>query len=174
MIEFITTLKRFENHAEKTSWNYIDIPADVAQKLLPGNKKTFRVKGTLDDFKIAQVALMPMGGGNFIMAVNATMRKGIKKEKGAKVKVLLQVDTKPIKPPADFIECLKDEPDAFDFFISITKGHQNYFTNWIGSAKTEKTKAKRIADSVNALAKKMDYGSMIRGLKKDREDLYKF
>jgi len=174
MVEFTATLKRFENHAEKTSWNYIEIPAEIAQQLLPGNKKTFRVKGKLDDHKIAQVALMPMGGGNFIVAVNASMRKGIKKEKGSQVRVRLEVDKKPIEPSKDFIECLHDEPAAIQFFNSITKGHQNYFINWINSAKTEVTKAKRIASSVNALAKKMDYGSMIRGLKKEKEDLYRF
>ncbi|HTM92770.1 MAG TPA: YdeI/OmpD-associated family protein, partial [Flavisolibacter sp.] len=63
-------------------------------------------------------------------------------------------------------ECLQDEPEAFEYFNSLPKGHQNYFTNWINSAKTDPTKAKRIAATLNALNKKWDFGQMIRAMKK--------
>src|SRR6185369_14642663 len=97
VINFTATLLQFAEQGEKTGWTYIQIPAKLAQQLKPGNKKSFRVKGKLDDYAIKTVALIPMGGGEFIMAVNATMRKGIGKRKGAKVKVQLQVDSKPIQ-----------------------------------------------------------------------------
>jgi uncharacterized protein YdeI (YjbR/CyaY-like superfamily) len=105
------------------------------------------------------------------MALNSTMRKGIKKKKGATLNVKLQVDTKPIEPPADFMECLKDEPTALEFFYSLPKGHQNYFGKWIDSAKTEQTKTKRIAQAVNALSKKFSFQEMMRSIKNDRKDL---
>ena len=82
MVEFNTIILKFGDRGEKTGWRYIDIPADIAQQLMPGNKKSFRVKGKLDKYAIAHVALLPMGGGIFIMAVNAEMRKGIGKKKG--------------------------------------------------------------------------------------------
>lgn len=170
-VQFSAVIHQFGEQGEKTGWTHIIIPADIAQQLMPGNKKSFRVKGLLDDYKIEQVALLPMGGGDFVMALNATMRKGIKKKKGATVHVKLQVDTKEIKPPADFIECLKDEPKAFEFFYSLPKGHQNYFGKWIDSAKTEQTKTKRIAQAVNALSKKYGFSQMVRSLKNDRKDL---
>ena len=173
MVTFSAVIKRFTANGEKTGWTYIEIPSDVAHQLKPNHKKTFRVKGKLDQYKIEKVALMPMGGGDFIMPLNATMRKGIKKEKGATIKVQLAVDDNEIKPPAELIECLQDEPKALEFFNSLNKGHQNYFTNWINSAKTEPTRAKRIADSINALSKKMDFGAMLRQRKKDRQDLLK-
>lgn len=173
MVSFTTVIKRFTSNGEKTGWSYIELPAAIAQQLKPNNKKTFRVKGKLDKHTIERVALMPMGGGDFIMPVNATMRKGIKKEKGATVQVQLEIDTSEIKPPAELLECLHDEPQALAFFNSLNKGHQNYFTNWINSAKTEPTRAQRIADSINALSKKMDFGAMLRQLKKDRQDLLK-
>jgi uncharacterized protein YdeI (YjbR/CyaY-like superfamily) len=85
--------------------------------------------------------------------------------------VRLEVDDKPILPPADLIACLEDEPRALDFFKTLSKSHQNYFTKWIESAKTEPTKAKRIAQSVNALSKGHHFGIMLRALKAEKNSL---
>jgi hypothetical protein len=144
----------------------LDIPAAISEKLQPGNKKGFRVKGKLDGYSFSMIALLPMGGGDFILTLNAAIRKGIKKQKGARVQVQMEVDTGEIKPPAEFMECLQDEPEALEYFNSLTKGHQNYFTNWIKSAKTDPTKAKRIAATLNALSKKWNFGQMMRAMKK--------
>jgi hypothetical protein len=165
MVQFNTTIKKFDSQGEKTGWTYIEIPAAIAQKLNSNNKKGFRVKGKLDDYEFSMIALLPMGGGDFIMALNAAMRKGIRKQKGAIIKVKMAVDTNDIKPPEELIECLQDEPEAFKYFKSLPKGHQNYFTNWINSAKTDPTKAKRIAATLNALNKKWDFGQMMRAMK---------
>ncbi|MEZ4689750.1 MAG: DUF1905 domain-containing protein [Ignavibacteria bacterium] len=61
MITFNTIIKKFSKKGEKTGWTYVEIPVEEAQKIYPGNKKSFRVKGYLDDFKITQTALIPMG-----------------------------------------------------------------------------------------------------------------
>lgn len=173
MVSFTAALKRFGSNGEKTGWTYIEIPPDCAEKLMPGNKKGFRVKGKIDEHRIQSVALLPIGGGQLILTVNATMRKAIRKQKGATVNVQIAVDRSEIPPPAELMECLADEPQALDYFTSLSKGHRSYFIKWISSAKTEPTRAKRIADTVNALSKKMDYGAMLRNLKKDRKDLLK-
>ena len=165
-VQFIATIHRFESKGEKTGWTYIEIPADVAQQLKPGNKKSFRVKGKLDNFKIDGIALIPMGGGIFIMALNADLRKDIGKRKGAMLKVQLSADEKGFVFNKDFIDCLADEPRAKSFFESLTGSHQKYFSKWIDSAKTEPTKVKRIMMAVNSLAKKMGYPEMIRAAKK--------
>jgi hypothetical protein len=166
MVQFNATIKKFDSQGEKTGWTYIEIPAAIAQKLNSNNKKGFRVKGKLDDYAFSMIALLPMGGGDFIMALNAAMRKGIGKQKGAIIKVKMEVDTNEIKPPEELIECLQDEPEALKYFKSLPKGHQNYFTNWINSAKTDPTKAKRIVATLNALNKKWDFGQMMRAMKK--------
>ena len=80
----------------------------------------------------------------------------------------MEVDTNPILPPKDLIECLQDEPKALERFNQLPKSHQNYFTQWINQAKTEPTKAKRIAASVNALAAGFGFVEAIRSLRKDR------
>ena len=114
---------------------------------------------------------MPMGGGSFILPINAGMRKGTGKRKGAMLKVQLQAETK-VKPlDTTLLDCLTDEPKALKYFQSLTPGHQRYFSNWIESAKTEETRAKRIAQSITALAKGLGYGEMIRSHKKERDDL---
>jgi hypothetical protein len=169
MIRFNTRIEQFQEMGEKTGWSYIRIPAAAAQQLLPGNKKIFRVKGKLDDHKVSGMALFPSGDGSFIMALKAEIRKAIRKQKGDKLTVELEVDTKKIEPPKDLIDCLKDEPEALEYFKNLSRSHQNYFGNWIKSAKTEGTRAKRIARVVTAMVKKQDYGTMIREGKEDRD-----
>ena len=166
MVHFKAIIKKFDSQGEKTGWTYIEVPAAIAQKLNPDSKKGFRVKGKLDDYQFSMIALLPMGGGDFIMALNAAMRKGIKKQKDAIVKVTMEVDLNEIKPPEELIECLQDEPEAFEYFNSLSKGHQNYFTNWINSAKTDPTKAKRITATLNALNRKWNFGQMMRAMNK--------
>ncbi len=171
MVQFNATILQFAAQGEKTGWSYINVPSKVAQQLKPGNKKSFRVKGKLDAYAIEGVALVPMGGGDFILAVNAAMRKGTGKRKGAVLKVQLQADDKPYQINREFVECMADEPAARAYFNSLPKGHQHYFSKWIESAKTEPTKTKRIAMAVSALAKKMGYPEMIRSQKKDNQKL---
>jgi hypothetical protein len=165
MVRFSAVIKKFDRQGEKTGWTYIEIPSKVAKKINSDSKKGFRVKGKVDNYAFSMIALLPMGGGDFIMALNATVRKGIKKQKGATVDVTMEVDTNEIKPPVELIECLQDEPEALEYFNGLTRGHQNYCTNWINSAKTDSTKAKRIAATINALSKQWNFGQMLRAMK---------
>lgn len=170
MIQFTTTILQFAEQGEKTGWTYIVITAAQAGKLLPNNKKSFRVKGKLDDHPIKKVALLPMGEGEFIMPLNATIRKAIRKRKGDKLKVQLEVDKAKIEPPSDLMECLADEPSALAYFKQLPMSHQNYFGNWIRSARAEATRASRIARVVTAMAKKQTYAEMLRSARQDRLD----
>jgi Domain of unknown function (DUF1905)/Bacteriocin-protection, YdeI or OmpD-Associated len=166
MVQYTTAIHRFEKQGEKTGWTYIEVPADLAQKIKPGNKKEFKVKGKLDKHTIKRVSLLPMGGGSFIMALNAALRKAIGKRHGAMVKVQLEADDSPFIFNADFIDCLNDEPEAQKFFQTLPGSHQRYFSKWIDDAKTEQTKTKRIALAVTALSKKQGYPEMIRSQNK--------
>jgi hypothetical protein len=169
MIQFDAVIQKFEKQGEKTGWAYIEIPEAMAQQLKAGNKKSFRVKGKLDNYSIEQVALLPMGDGAFIMPINAVMRKQTGKRKGAVLKVMLEEDTRPLSLSSDLMTCLEDEPKALTFFNKLPLSHRNYFSKWIESAKTEPTKAKRIAQTVNAMAKSQDFPTMIRALKLEKE-----
>lgn len=167
MTEFKTIIKKYGENAEKTGWTYIDIPRQLAEKLNPGNKKSFRVKGSLDKVKIEAMALVPVGGGDFILPLKKELRKALKKDKGASVHVNITRDENPdpFPVPEDFRDCLQDEPAAFATFFKLPKSHRNYFVKWIEGAKSDGTRVKRIALAVNALSQGQGYGEMLRSQK---------
>ncbi len=169
MLSFKAPLLKFDRQGEKTGWTYIEVPIKVTEKLQPGRKTAYRVKGMMDDYSFEKVSLIPMGEGQFIIPVNAAMRKAIGKTKGAIVKISIDYDERQIELDPDFMQCLDDEPAAKDFFSTLTIGHRNYFSKWIESAKTPETKARRISQAVSGLANKWDYGQMIRANKKITE-----
>lgn len=171
MIKFTATIEKYGEKAHQTGWTVIIIPAKIASKINPGVKKFFRVKGKLDEYEISKTAIVPVGEGDFIMPLNATMRKGIRKQKNDTLKVQLEVDTSPILPPSDLIECMQDEPEALKYYNSLPQGHRNYFTKWIDSAKTDATKAKRIALVIKTMVRKMDFGAMLREERDERRKL---
>ncbi|HEY9003150.1 MAG TPA: YdeI/OmpD-associated family protein [Mucilaginibacter sp.] len=168
MIEFTTMILQFAEQGEKTGWSYIEIPADIAQQMKPGNKKSFRVRGMLDALPVSGMALMPMGEGNFIMALKAEVRKGIHKNAGAMLHVKLEEDIDfKVEMPADLQECFDFEPDALEFFNTLAKSHRKYFIKWIEGAKTRETREKRIVNTVNAMLRKWPYNVMLREMRKD-------
>lgn len=168
MIKFTALLEKFGKKGEKTGWTYIMIRSEQTEKINPGVKKSFRVKGKLDNFPIKGVALIPMGEGDFIMAINAAMRKGIKKHKGEKVAVQLGLDKASLKISDDFLICLSDDKKAKTFFEKLPKSHQNYYSKWIESAKTDATKAKRIAQAINGFKMNMNFPEMLRYYKNNK------
>lgn len=166
-IKFEAPIAQFRDKGEKSGWTYIEIPQAIIEQLMPGHKKSFRVKGKLDFFTFEGIALLPMGDGNFIMALNASIRKEIRKEIGEGVQVQMEADKKeqPVSP--ELLTCLQDDPSALHFFNTLPKGHQRYFSNWIASAKTAPTKTKRLSQAVNALAMGLGFSQMVRMNKKD-------
>ena len=169
MVQFTTTILKFGSMGEKTGWSYIKIPAAIANQIKPDYKKSFRVKGKLDNEPIEAIALIPMGEGDFIMALKAAVRKKLGKQKGATLKVQLSEDKKPFAINAEMQECLSDEPRALAAFNKLPGSYQHYYSNWVTAAKTETTRTKRIALVVSSLAKGMNYQEMIRSQKNDKD-----
>ena len=110
-----------------------------------------------------------MGDGNFILAVNAPVRKAIKKIEGAFVKVNIEEDTEEILSDAELLECLKDEPAAYDYFKKLPPSHQNWFSNWVKNARTQTTKTKRLIIIVTACIQKLPFAEMIKMYKKEKK-----
>ena len=161
MIQFTTTILQFDKKGEKTGWSYIEISASQAEKLNPGCKVSFRVKGKIDNYSFERTSLLPMGDGSFILPINGTIRKAIQKQKGSKVQVTMQMDKRERTISKDLMDCLQDDYEALSFFTSLPKSHQNYISNWIESAKTSQTKTKRIVLAVTAMNKKQGFREMI-------------
>ncbi|HEY1039821.1 MAG TPA: YdeI/OmpD-associated family protein, partial [Bacteroidia bacterium] len=163
------TLLKFSKKGEKTGWTYVEIPGEIISQIKPGTKKSFRVKGKIDNYAISKVALLPMGEGDFIMPINGDMRKAIKKQKDDEVFLKLEEDKEELKLSEDMMACLEDDKAAKKFFESLPKSHQQYYSKWIESAKTEETKAKRIAQCLHAFSNKMTYPEMMRYNKAKKE-----
>ena len=168
-VTFSTVILKFGKQGEKTGWRYILIPEIEAQQLFPGNRKSFRVSGAIDKFKIDKTAVMPMGDGSFILAINAAMRKATGKDTGQKLSVSLKHDPGELALDKDLVACLEEDTVAKMIFFKLTPGHRNYFSKWISQAKTDTTKARRIALTLDALVRNMDFGQMLREEKKRRQ-----
>lgn len=167
-VEFTDIIRKFEAKGEKTGWSYLHIPADMAAQLKPDNRRSFRVKGSIDALEISQIALLPMGEGDFIMPINGDMRKSLGKKEGAMVSVVLEEDTSERTLDPELLECLEADPDCLAFFQGMTRSHQSYYSNWVSSAKTIETKTKRIVATMEAMRNGWDYGQMMRELRDRR------
>jgi hypothetical protein len=139
----------------KGGWTYIIISEIVRVK----GKPLGRVKGKIDDCEIKQFGLLPLKNGKILFPVNSQIRKKIGKKEGDWVHVILYIDSSPVKIPKELLICLKDEPVAYQTFLSYPKGEQRYFINWINSAKRDETKVERIAKTLDKLAKRQRFGN---------------
>lgn len=162
MVKFSAIIEKFGQNGDKTGWIFVRIPAQVAEKIKKGRKTSFRVKGCLDSLEIAAVALLPAGEGDFLLPLNAGMRKQIRKSPGEKLSLSLEEDKEGYQMNALLLDCLADEPSAQRYLNSLTPSHQRYFSKWVDDAKTDTTQAKRIALIINALNKGWTYVDMIR------------
>lgn len=106
-----------------------------------------------------------MGNGDFILPVNGSLRKGLRKAKGARVRVELERDRKPVALSPELLNCLDDEPAARAHFRSLPPSQQLYFSRWIEAARTEPTRAKRIAQAVTALLHQADFRLLMRSFR---------
>ncbi|HVS91339.1 MAG TPA: YdeI/OmpD-associated family protein [Mucilaginibacter sp.] len=168
MVEFDAMMLQFAEQGEKTGWTYINIAADIALQMKPNNKKSFRVRGMLDALPVNGLALMPMGEGNFIMALKAGIRKKLHKNAGAMLHCKLEEDMDyKVEIPADLQECFDFEPEAVEFFNSLAKSHREYFIKWINEAKTSETRAKRVVNTMNAMLRKWRFNVMLLEMRKE-------
>lgn len=110
-----------------------------------------------------------MGDGDFILAVNGEIRKSIKKNHGALVEVQIEEDLEELVLDRKSIACLKDEPVAYNYFKDLPPSHQNWFSHWVKSAKTETTITKRISVIVKACSQKMSFSVMMKTYKEEKK-----
>jgi hypothetical protein len=168
MISFKATLQKFGMQGEKTGWIYIAVPADISQQIKPNYKKSYRVKGKIDNVAISAGALLPMVEGYFIFAVNATLRKQLKKVEGVEVKVQFEEDDDIIKLSEELLQSINNEPRASTYFNALAPSHKNQYSNWVKSAKSEQVIVKRIATVIKACSMKMSYGEMMLANKEQK------
>ncbi len=168
MPSFKSIILKSGNNGEKTGWTYVEIPEDIIHKLKLKSRREFRIKGLLDDVKFERLAVYPVKNAGFIIALNADLRKKLGKKEGAMISVQFEIDEQGLKQAEELIDCLQDDKKALDQFNTLTKAQQNYFHNYVNGAKGAETKARRIAQTLEAMHKKIDFGAMIRSHQKPK------
>ncbi|WP_196895478.1 YdeI/OmpD-associated family protein [Aureivirga marina] len=141
-----------EKFTGKAAWTYIEIPEIKPNKNMPFGWVI--VNGFIDDFELEKIKLMPKGNGNLFLAVNAKIRKNIKKESGDSVILKLNVANAPTEIPKEIMECFANEPKkVYTNFLKLKKEQQQTFLNWIYTAKNEDKKAEIIIDMMDKLSR---------------------
>lgn len=167
MIYLKTEIEKYESNSEKTGWSYVYLPQEIADQIKPNSRRGFRVKGFLDELAVNGLSATPIKNDGFIIPLNKNLRKVLRKEEGAVIELRLEFDANfKIEMPEILEVCLAQEEGLLAYFLSLAKSHQNYFINWLNTAKTEPTLTKRLVMLVNAMALKQDFGAMIRANRK--------
>lgn len=146
----IDKLFQLEKFPGKGGWTYAQIPEIHNSK--SNSFGWLKVKGSIDNYELIDYKLMPMGNGSLFLPVKSEIRKQIGKQAGDWVHLVIYADIAPAVIPSDFLDCLKDDPIAYQNFMKQTDAKQKEYTDWIFSAKTDDAKVERIAKILNQLS----------------------
>ena len=127
----------------------INVPAEVVDAL--GGGKRPRVTVTINGHTYrSSVAVL---GGRYMLGVSAENRAAAGVEGGQDVDVELELDTAPreVTVPPDFAAALTAEPAAQATFDGLSYSNKSWHVLQIDGAKTDETRQRRIAKSVEAL-----------------------
>ena len=127
----------------------IRIPDEIVEGLGAGKRPPVRV--TINGFTYrSTVAVM---GSDYMVGVNADNRAGAGVAGGDQVDVDIELDAAPreVAVPADFAAALDAEPDARRTFDNLSNSNKGWHTGQIEGAKTDETRQRRIARSIDAL-----------------------
>lgn len=139
-INFDTTILQLGNNTG------INVPDEVVEKLGAGKKPPVIV--TVNDYTYRNtIAVM---GGKFMIGVSADIRSKTGIKGGDKVKVILELDTKPrkVEVPTDFLQLLDGNPKAKQFFETLSYSNKQRYVLPIGQAKTEETRQRRMEKAI--------------------------
>ena len=125
---------------------YVEVPLDVEKEF--GTRSRVRVLGTVNGVAVDR-ALMPQKSGVHIIILGGDIRRAAKLKR---VRDIAHIEfwKHPDPTQVDIPEALADTLDFMPAFKAawdkLTPGMQRSMCYWVGSAKTEATQAKRIAE----------------------------
>ncbi len=143
-VRFRTTIQQ----SGKTTTG-IQVPQEVVQALGAGKRPA--VKVTINGYTYrSTVAVM---GGQFMVSVSAEHRAEAGVAGGDEVDVDIDLDTAPreVSVPTDFAAALDAEPEALRTFQSLSYSNRSWHVLEVEGAKTDETRQRRIAKSVDTL-----------------------
>ena len=127
----------------------IQVPDEVVEAL--GSGKRPAVKVTVNGYSYrSTVASM---GGVFMVSLSAEHRAGAGVGGGDEVEVDLELDSAPreVTVPPELVAALDAEPAARATFDELSYSNKSWHVLQVTGAKTEETRQRRIARSVEAL-----------------------
>lgn len=127
----------------------IRVPDEVVEVLGAGKRPAVSV--TINGYTYrSTIAVM---GGDYMVGVNAENRAGAGVQGGDEVDVDIELDTAPreVSVPSDFATALASEPAARETFDRLSYSNKSWHVLSIVGAKTEETRQRRIAKSIEAL-----------------------
>jgi hypothetical protein len=127
----------------------IRVPDDVVAALGSGKRPAVTI--TINGFTYrSTIAVM---GGAFMVGVSAENRAGAGVAGGDEVDVDIELDTAPreVTVPPDFTSALDAEPAARATFERLSYSNKSWHVLQVTGAKTEETRQRRIAKSIDAL-----------------------
>jgi hypothetical protein len=127
----------------------IQVPEEIVTAL--GSGKRAKVLVTINGYTYRN-SVAPMGGV-YMVGVSADVREAAGVAGGDQVDVDIELDTAPrvVTVPVDFAAALGAEPEARRTFDSLSYSNQNWHVLQVEGAKTDETRQRRIAKSVEAL-----------------------
>jgi hypothetical protein len=151
---------KLEKYPGKGGWTYT-----VISEIPPDKKQRFgmvKVRGFIDDYEIKSYHLMPMKNGKMFLPVRAEIRKKIKKKEGDWVEIILFIDDDPLHIPDEFLQCLRDDPAAYNTFNGLDESNKKRYVDWIYSSKKEDTRITRMAEAINRLEKGLKFTDPVK------------
>jgi hypothetical protein len=127
----------------------IEVPEEIVMAL--GSGKRAKVLVTINGYTYRN-SVAPLGG-TYMIGVSADVRQAAGVAGGDEVAVDIELDTAPreVTVPDDFASALDAVPDARRMFESLSYSNKSWHVGQIEGAKTDETRQRRIAKSVEAL-----------------------
>jgi hypothetical protein len=135
-------------------WGFVEFPFDVQKEF--GTKGQIKVVASFDGYEY-RGSLAKMGHNCHFIGIRKNIRKAIGKNPGEMVHVTIKQDIEPrvIEVPEDLDLLLKDNPQAQEFFDSLSYTNRKSYVQWILSAKKEETRQVRLTASIEKLLQKI-------------------
>jgi Bacteriocin-protection, YdeI or OmpD-Associated/Domain of unknown function (DUF1905) len=125
------------------------VPPEIVEKLGAGKRPPVRV--TINGYTYRST-IAPLGGV-FMMGLSAENRAGAKVAGPGVIDVDMELDTAPreVTVPPDLAKALGAEPAAKKTFDGLSYSNKSYHVLQVQGAKSDETRRRRIAKSVEAL-----------------------
>ncbi|MEM1107599.1 MAG: YdeI/OmpD-associated family protein [Planctomycetota bacterium] len=149
---FEAPIERFGVGKKRVIWYTVVFLTKEIQEVLPFAKyPRLRVEGEIQEVPIEN-AFMPTGDGRYYLIVSPGVMKEADVEAGDEVRVLFRIaDQDRVEVPQALQQAIDEDQQAAEAWAALTPGKKRMLAQHVISAKTPKTQAKRVAESLQAL-----------------------